>query len=716
MKLKKIISSGLALCLIFNNTSLSLANVISEDGRYETFEGNNITIDNVLEEDKVDVEIEGNTMVNLVSMPSVKSKNVTVAEERATILSDFTNKYNIKPNTEYTYFMEVRVTNATENFVTSVNLDYVTSEGIHVYHSTIDKIRLIGNGQCLFKLKFTTGNDVSHFFNFFATARSSDGNTVTGTHEVLSMILLEGDYIDNDLSYFEGMKSVGQDDTNNHNIKVASINKNLLPTLSLDTDNEGYANREMAVWEFVKLKPNTKYTLSYIGKASNYTNHQMWPFWVDEQTTKKSIMSNQIINSSTVDVSMSFTTSSSEYYRIRLIPNNADYVGSYLFKPSTVILEEGERSSYTTQVVNKLDIHLSEPLRGLPSGIKDKIVKRNGQWMVERKVGKVILDDASNVAEVYADGDSFTQFNINFNEHNLNNWECITENFINVRFTNTIDSEAIAMHHQKLIVLKIKNSKARTKEELDVWLRNNPIEALYELATPIYEPININTAVILYEETTHISNNSNIPTNMKVVIDRAINRAMEAIQIAKENPTIENISQARYWANLMKETIKKDEVNNQINDITTPVDLNIEKKKASANVDVYVKSNNSLSMTLSTNSITFDKYTGTDDIEKNSALEITVHSSLPYDLNAYLEENIQNLDKSVVMDSNLLQIKESSDIDYKSFASINDKIVLTENNSYGNYNKHSIDLKMEGSNAYKADIYKTTIKFEAQQK
>lgn len=67
MKFKKLISSSLALGLLINSTSTSLASILSEDGRYETFEGNNITIDNILEEDKVDVEVKGNTMVNVAN-------------------------------------------------------------------------------------------------------------------------------------------------------------------------------------------------------------------------------------------------------------------------------------------------------------------------------------------------------------------------------------------------------------------------------------------------------------------------------------------------------------------------------------------------------------------------------------------------------------------------------------------------------------------------
>ena len=95
MKFKKLISSSLAIGLLFNTTLISFASVLSEDGRYETFEENNIAIDNILEEDKVDVEIEGNTMVNLVKMPSITKKTIEVITGWPTILADFTNKNNI---------------------------------------------------------------------------------------------------------------------------------------------------------------------------------------------------------------------------------------------------------------------------------------------------------------------------------------------------------------------------------------------------------------------------------------------------------------------------------------------------------------------------------------------------------------------------------------------------------------------------------------------
>lgn len=67
MKFKKLISKSLAIGLFLNSSVISFACIMSDDGRYETFEGDYITIDNILEEGSIELdEIQGNTMVNYV--------------------------------------------------------------------------------------------------------------------------------------------------------------------------------------------------------------------------------------------------------------------------------------------------------------------------------------------------------------------------------------------------------------------------------------------------------------------------------------------------------------------------------------------------------------------------------------------------------------------------------------------------------------------------
>ena len=361
---------------------------------------------------------------------------------------------------------------------------------------------------------------------------------------------------------------------------------------------------------------------------------------------------------------------------------------------------------------NTLQIPLNEPLRGLPNGIKDRIIKRNGQWVIERNCEEVVLDGSENW-----EYDEYEYFIRDFTNYKKSG-KILTENIPN-KETNFVKAPlntlAIKLGINYGIIMRndeCQNNLNAFKE----WLSNNHIRAIYELNEAIYEPLHINSTINTYLDVTHISNNSNILANMNITIDRTINRATEAIELAKTNPTVANISQARMWSNLLKETINKDELHNKINSITNIEDLQLEKKTSSANVDVYIKSENMLLMSLSTNSITFNNYSGVEDIELSNAINISINSSLPYQLNSYLLSEIENSDKSNRIEKDLLNIKSNIDNNYKTFNNVNEKLILEDDCRAGNNKSHSIDLKLKGSQAHKADIYKTIIKFEAEQK
>lgn len=192
--------------------------------------------------------------------------------------------------------------------------------------------------------------------------------------------------------------------------------------------------------------------------------------------------------------------------------------------------------------------------------------------------------------------------------------------------------------------------------------------------------------------------------------------AEESVDFAETNPTQESISYARSAVNNLPESMQKDILQDRLNSITNLEDMKLERKTVSSNLDVYIKCENLLSMSLNTNSISFDNYSGVEDMEKLGAIELTINSSLPYDLNAYLEGDIQNSDKSAAMDIDMLKIKDNSKQDYQSFINTIDKVILKEDCPSGNYIYHNIDLKLESNNAYSVDVYKTTIKFEVVQK
>ena len=187
--------------------------------------------------------------------------------------------------------------------------------------------------------------------------------------------------------------------------------------------------------------------------------------------------------------------------------------------------------------------------------------------------------------------------------------------------------------------------------------------------------------------------------------------------VSKAETTLDpvDIETARDLVNKLSESTLKDELQDRLNAIMPNI-TSSSSRNATGNIDVYIKSENMLSMSLDTNSITFDDFSGVEDIEKVNAVNISINSSLPYQLNAYLPVEIQNSDKSVTMNKDILNIKENSEPTYKTFTNTTDKVVLKDNCPSGNDITHGEDVKLKGGLTFEKDIYKTTIKFEAQQK
>ena len=191
-------------------------------------------------------------------------------------------------------------------------------------------------------------------------------------------------------------------------------------------------------------------------------------------------------------------------------------------------------------------------------------------------------------------------------------------------------------------------------------------------------------------------------------------RTEQAVISAENSRDITDIETARNLVNQLEEGELKNDLQDRLNAIVPNLTLDV--KNTTANVDIYIKSENMLLMSLSTNSITFEDYSGVEEIEKTNALTININSSLAYDLNAYLVSEIQNADGSNKIDIDRLNIKANDENTYQEFAGINQKLTLKSNCSSGNDIPHNIDLKLNGDDAYPADIYKTVIKFEAEQK
>ena len=741
MKLK-ILSRLLAFGVLINSISInSYAGTLSEDGRYETFTGNNITVNDVLEEDKVDMKIEGNTLVNLV-------EDISTIGSGNPVMINSGNKYTTTTRNDGSAIFKIDTNyDISEENITLV-FNYSSTDGIY----DNKYLGYYGNNQWAnYISKLKKGLNIINYtipkdgdYNYIWIGEVHRGLSSNVAQTISNLMILEGDYTNKSTpEYFKGIQSSFEDQLITQNmidsgeekaenlgkykVEVKTIGKNLFningnvneyyDIMHVSNKNNVVENNTLIATslsrhyhgkgQIIKVKPYTDYTISFnlsdfsgcVGlNTPNITNFK--DFYIDVGYHEITFNSNN-----NQYLCIGFETSG--------LPSDSTRA-----KFSDIQLEEG--NSVTTykpykELINTF--YLNSPLLE-----GDTIEYINGQATHVHRYKKIVLDGSE---EDWKDWN--TEVNIETTRFRIitydgrSNGIALSDKFRTRKAPSEIhsDTEYIGLiGSNSTLFINILSSKLSSADidGFKQWLSENPVTVVYELETPMYEPIKADLSVQLFEGTTHISNNSNIPAKMEVTVDRTINRAVEAIELAKTSPTVSNMSLARMWTNLLKETIKKNELQNEINNITEVEGLQLERKTATSNIDVYIKSENMLLMSLSTNNIAFNDYSGVEDMKLNNAINISINSSLPYKLNSYLLSEIENSDKSNRIEKDLLNIKLSKDSDYKTFADINEKLVLEDGCDAGNNKSHSIDLKLKGSQAHEADIYKTVIKFEAEQK
>ena len=703
MKISKVLSISLALGTILNYSLSALANTSTEDVRYEAFQNSNITVNDVLEHKKTDVEeIEGDTLINVLDYNNYddfywfdgtldNEGYIEITAETSNYKNFFLKKntVNVKPNTTYTFFIDI------------IENTLVRSDGSKGYCFTFGATNTYLDASYWKDSKWLDGGMVGKYsftldtkedFSDVKTADRGFVNSDTMGKIKFKYMIVEGDHTDKDVDCFKGVKSVGEQENGNHSIEIKSQNSNLFNTDNLQAENYNGINNDASinvledsikiskltsssnfVGTRIKCKKGVKYTVGFIGG----TCKSGMPYSIYVYNNKPyghEIL--RISNSSNSEVSYkTFTTTNTEFY-VGLYLENSTEIGEVL-EYKNVFVGEGDTYDYVRHEENSITLNLREPLRGLPNGIKDRIIKKDGRWLVERNVDAKVYDNAKY-------------------------------------FRNQMYTEYLRGERDDIIIYESDTNK--TLKQSNRESENKSLVVLKKSKQTRYEPLHTAPTIYLCEGTTHLTTDSNIPANLTITVDRIANIAKKYSEIAKLNPTIENISRARMWINLMDESILKDQIQENINNIFKINGIALNKEFITSNMDLYVKFENTLIMTLNTNNIIFEDFNGAEDMIKENAVQISVDSSLPYSLNAYLVSEIQNADKSNTISKNILNIKENRENNYQAFSNTRDKIVLKDNNPEGNNSIHNIDIKLNGGITHKKDVYKTTIKFEAEQK
>ena len=482
-------------------------------------EGTFVTTTEGVDNGLVDVYCEGNTLVNL-SGDWIKDVKFTIDDNNyATVQKvDTTNIWvrhkliqPLKDATTYTIIVNIK-----ENTFSTANTneEFILANG----YTIGTKVSIPYNSKGIIKKKFITSQSTASGWNSQSIETVFYNANYTGKIVFGDFILLEGDWTDREVpQHFIGMKSVGQDDENGHKIEILSQNKNLCTVSSYS----GVCHNKIE--SNMPCKKNTVYTLTFKDESDlNQSGNRGITLITHKTKTDKNDHGNiytYAMNEGGKEYTFrksGFTFNTSDCCYISLTSNNMSSVPNLIIKE--IQIEEGSQTSYSPQMFNKKEILLNEPLRGINDTIKDRFVKIGNKCFIERNCKVQTL----NGSEGWRISDGGTQFICN--QHRTDalgatNIPIICDK-INVTTHQILDNgEGYGINLSYYLRINLRDCDAKngaTVEQFIQRLQANPVTIIYPLKTPIYEPLEINPELTCYNETTHISNNSLIPCNMKV--------------------------------------------------------------------------------------------------------------------------------------------------------------------------------------------------------
>lgn len=313
-----------------------------------------------------------------------------------------------------------------------------------------------------------------------------------------------------EFGYFEGMKSVGECE----DLEVKSGNKNLfdislLKPISDKTTTYGYykfnpyrVNMTLSITDKDPSVDISELYIGFTGNGKDASDDYDWLINMGNPLSTKSITKNMAY--------------------ISFYPNEQSTLDK-LFARFNFQLEEGSTATDYIPHAHNTQTLTHEPLRAVEN-TKDRYLLIDGKWYIERNCGERVLNGTeswNNGSYGGLTGGDTMLFQIIYPLDKINN---NTINIISNRIkgvdTNknwATDIECISLNANGQVQLRIRIDKLLTPDAkgLKTWLQSNNIKCLYKLATPIYEPLEYNPFEV-YSEVTHISTNSVIPCNVTV--------------------------------------------------------------------------------------------------------------------------------------------------------------------------------------------------------
>lgn len=443
-------------------------------------EGTFVTTTEGVDNGKVDVMCEGSTLVNLVKGGKAE-KSFAYDGNSTNVMYSLIKKGVL--NQQYTLICKLTNPN-------SLKLQISIDEGWTVCGST----NL--NGFLKINVLPTTIKEFKNGKLMIFIIGEQNGLKIS------DCMLLEGDWTSREVpSYFEGMKSVGQDDENGHKIEILSKKEHI----TWEQGTIANANGQNA--ENTSRIRSKEYFDGNNVEMLNVDFTKYWILYMGYDENKNYVYSSGWLKDSVCPQS---------YPYIRLVLKKLDETS---LKPSDL-----KENIYFNRNYNKKEILLNEPLVGNDT-VKDRVVKIGGKSFIERFWETVTLDGTQEIVKGNWDVPIFSYY--------VPNTEGEPTNFPNTLICDRIKPQSFNLNDNTHWALYTGKDSIETKryiriqiptsivvkddlEGFKTWLRNNPVTIAYRLNTPIYEPLEVEQTLNTYNDVTHISNNSIIPCNMKI--------------------------------------------------------------------------------------------------------------------------------------------------------------------------------------------------------
>lgn len=194
----------------------------------------------------------------------------------------------------------------------------------------------------------------------------------------------------------------------------------------------------------------------------------------------------------------------------------------------------------------------------------------------------------------------------------------------------------------------------------------------------------------------------NLSLELLSIAEESLNKE----DIEKANLTISNITDESLKNSLMKRLniISMQSIDEEINnpDSEEPIYHDVDSLSTSSEIILSVATNN----------IIFDYLNVSEDTVLYRAIDLDVTSTLPYDINMYIEGDIVSNTNPKNLNNNVFSVKESSSTDFLTFDETGAISVLS-NIPAGVANSYGIDIRLNTSTNIIRDVYRAVFKIEA---